>query len=149
MVSKRRQREYIGYRVYNTQRALHKSLEACVAAAGLTPGQWNLLSQLEEHGAMTQKQLAERLRKEQATVTRSIERLVQRGLVVRTPNPQDRRANIVEATPEASRLLAELEPAVARRNSELAEHISDEDLSVFFDVLDQIDANAARSLEEQ
>lgn len=147
MAQARQQREYIGYRVYTTQRALFRSLEACVAQAGLTPGQWNALSQLAEHGAMTQKQLAERLQKEQATVTRSIERLVQRGLVVRTPNPQDRRANIVDITPEATRLLADLEPDVTRRNEELAAGISAKDLEVLFDVLDRLEANAQRTIE--
>lgn len=144
----RRQREYIGYRVYSTQRALYRSLEACVAAAGLTPGQWNALSQLSEYGAMTQRQLAERLQKEQATVTRSLDRLVQRGLVVRTPSPRDRRANIVDITPEATRLLAELEPDVTRRNAELAAGISDQDLAVFFDVLDQLEANAQHTIDD-
>lgn len=146
MGTARRQREYIGYRVYSTQRALYRSLEACVAEAGLTPGQWNALSQLSEHGAMTQRQLAERLQKEQATVTRSLDRLVQRGLVVRTPSPHDRRANIVEITPEAVRLLTDLEPGITRRNAELAAGISDEDLAVFLKVLDQLEANAEHSI---
>ena len=145
----REQREYVGYHVYNTQRALHRSLELCVEKAGLTPGQWNALTQLEEHGAMTQKQLAERLQKEQATVTRSIERLVQRGLVERTPNPQDRRVNIVNVTPEASRLLAELEPSVTQRNEELTEGISDADLEAFFRVLDRLNANTQHYRDSQ
>lgn len=148
MGTARRQREYIGYRVYSTQRALYRSLEACVAEAGLTPGQWNALSQLAEHGAMTQRQLAERLQKEQATVTRSLDRLMQRGLVQRTQNPRDRRANIVEITPAALKLLTDLEPSVTRRNAEMAANISDEDLAVFLKVLDQLEVNAERSTGE-
>ena len=146
MAQKHRHREYIGYRVYSTQRALYRSLEVSLAPFNLTPGQWNALNQLEEHGAMTQKQLVERLQKEPATIARSIERLVQRGLVKRTPNPNDRRANIVEVTPAASSLLSEIEPSVARRHEQIAEGISESDLDAFFDVLEQVEANAQRLL---
>lgn len=149
MPQKHRHREYIGYRVYSTQRALYRSLEASLAPFNLTPGQWNALNQLEEHGAMTQKQLAERLQKEPATIARSIERLVQRGLVKRTPSPSDRRANIVEVTPAASSLLSEIEPAVSRRHEQIAEGISESDLDTFFDVLEQVEANAQRLLAER
>lgn len=148
MPQKHRHREYIGYRVYSTQRALYRSLEMGLAPFNLTPGQWNALNQLEEHGAMTQKQLAERLQKEPATIARSIERLVQRGLVKRAPSPSDRRANIVEVTPAASSLLSEIEPSVTRRHEQIAEGISESDLDTFFDVLEQVEANAQRLLAE-
>lgn len=147
MVEKHRHREFIGYQVYSTQRSLARSLEQCLAPFSITTGQYNALNQLEEHGAMTQKSLAELLKKEQATVARSLERLVQRGLVTRTPDPKDRRANIVEVTPEASQLLSEIEPVVAQRQMQVAEGISEEALDVFFDVLAQIERNATKAVE--
>lgn len=143
MVEKLRHREFIGYQVYTAQKALARSLDITLAPFGITSGQWNAMNQLEEHGAMTQKQLAELLRKEQATVARLLDRLVKRDLVKRTPNPKDRRANIIENTPAASKLLVEIEPAVIARADQIAEGISDDDLSIFFDVLDQIRHNAS------
>ena len=148
MAQKHRHRDFIGYRVYSTQRALHRSLELGLAPFNLTPGQWNALNQLEEHGAMTQKALAERLQKEPATIARSIERLVQRGRVKRETSPNDRRANIVEVTPAASALLSEIEPAVTRRHEQIAAGIDKADLDVFFDVLAQVEANAQRLATE-
>lgn len=142
MVDRLRHREFIGYQVYSAHRVLARSLDACLAPFGLTSGQWNALNQLEEHGAMTQRELSERLKKEQATVARLLDRLVKRGLVKRSTHPDDRRANIVENTPEASRLLVEVEPVAAARADQIAEGISDDDLTVFFEVLDQIRANA-------
>lgn len=143
MVEKLRHREFIGYQVYTAQKALARSLDITLAPFGITSGQWNAMNQLEEHGAMTQKQLAERLRKEQATVARLLDRLVKRNLVKRTPNPKDRRANIIENTPEASKLLVEIQPAVVARADQIAEGVSDEDLAIFFDVLDQVRRNAS------
>ena len=143
MVEKLRHREFIGYQVYTAQKALARSLDITLAPFGITSGQWNAMNQLEEHGAMTQKQLAELLRKEQATVARLLDRLVKRNLVERTPNPKDRRANIIQNTPEASKLLVEIQPAVVARADQIAEGVSDEDLAVFFDVLDQVRRNAS------
>ena len=137
MVEKLRHREFIGYQVYTAQKALARSF-------GITSGQWNALNQLDEHGAMTQKDLAELLRKEPATVARLLDRLVKRGLVQRKPHPKDRRANIVENTPDASKLLVEIQPAVVARASQIAEGISDDDLAVFFDVLDRVRHNASK-----
>lgn len=127
------------------QRSLARSLDATLAPFGLTGGQWNMLNQLEEYGAMTQKELADRVRKEPATVARMLDRLVKHGLVRRTASSQDRRANIVENTAEASRLLVEIEPHVVSRADQIADSISDEDLATFFDVLEQVRQNATKS----
>lgn len=144
MVEKLRHREFIGYQVYTAQKALARSLDITLAPFGITSGQWNALNQLDEHGAMTQKDLAELLRKEPATVARLLDRLVKRGLVQRKPHPKDRRANIIENTPDASKLLVEIQPAVVARASQIAEGISDDDLAVFFDVLDRVRHNASK-----
>ncbi len=148
MVEKHRHREFIGYQVYATQRLLARSLELSLASFGLTPSQWNALNQLEDHGAMTQKQLAEMLLREPATIARSVDRLVARGLVTRTQDPHDRRANIVDITPAASALLSEIEPVASERQDALAQGISDEDLDVFFDVLERLQENASTLVDE-
>lgn len=149
MVEKHRHREFIGYQVYSTQRSLARSLELCLAPFGITTGQYNALNQLEEHGAMTQKSLAELLKKEQATVARLIDRLVKRGFVKRTPHPSDRRANIVENTPEASALLVRVEPVAVASTEAIAAGLSDEELAVFFDVLGRVRSNALAAIGEE
>ncbi len=148
MVNPLRHREFIGYRVYMAQRALARSLDLTLAPFGLTAGQWNALNQLDEHGDMTQKKLAEILKKEPATVARLLDRLVKRGLVKRAPHPEDRRANIVGITPPAVELLNEIEPYVVARADQIAEGISDDDLDTFFDVLNVVRKNAIRFSEE-
>lgn len=149
MVQQLRHREFIGYQVYMAQRALAKNLDATLAPFGLTSGQWNALNQLEENGAMTQRELAELLKKEQATVARLIDRLVKRGFVKRTPHPSDRRANIVENTPEASALLVRVEPVAVASTEAIAAGLSDEELAVFFDVLGRVRSNALAAIGEE
>lgn len=141
-MDKLRHREYIGFQVYMAQKALARSLDLTLAPFGLTSGQWNIMNQLEERGAMSQRELADLVRKEPATVARMLDRLVSRGLVKRTASPRDRRANIIENTPEATALLQEIDPVVSARSDQLAAGISDADLAVFFDVLQQVRENA-------
>ena len=81
MTSHLRHREFIGYQVYAAHRALMRSLDLTLAPFGLTSSQWNALNQLNEYGDMTQKELADHLNKEPATVVRLLDRLVKHGLV--------------------------------------------------------------------
>ena len=147
MTSHLRHREFIGYQVYAAHRALMRSLDLTLAPFGLTSSQWNALNQLNEYGDMTQKELADHLNKEPATVVRLLDRLVKHGLVKRMSHPEDRRANIVGITPEAVDLLATIEPYAAERADRIAEGVSDEDLAIFFNVLETVRQNAERTIE--
>lgn len=147
MVEQLRHREFIGYQVYMAQRALLRSLDMTLSPFGLTAGQWNALNQLHERGAMTQKELADILKKEPATVARLLDRLVKQEFVRRMPHPDDRRANIIEITPKAQQLLIEVEPVVAAQADQIAHGISDKDLETFFSVLNTVRLNAIETVE--
>ena len=60
----------IGFLVYDAQRCIFRSLETALKPYDITPGQWNLINQLERAGELSQKELAQITRKEQATITR-------------------------------------------------------------------------------
>lgn len=134
--------EFVGYRIYEAHRALSRSLERTLAPFGVTPGEWNALNQLDHHGPLSQKHLADALRKEQATITRSVDRMVRKGLVVREPDPSDRRANIISLTPVARRLLTEIEPRAVEAAARTVEGISAGDLETFYAVLGRVKSNA-------
>jgi DNA-binding MarR family transcriptional regulator len=78
------------------------------AGTDLSPSLTAALSTVERHGPITPSELAARERIQRPTATRVLARLVEEGLVERTPDPQDRRSALVSATPAARELLAEL-----------------------------------------
>jgi DNA-binding MarR family transcriptional regulator len=78
------------------------------AGTDLSPSLTAALSTVERHGPITPSELAARERIQRPTATRVLARLVEEGLVERTPDPQDRRSALVSATPAARALLAEL-----------------------------------------
>jgi DNA-binding MarR family transcriptional regulator len=63
------------------------------------------LSTLELHGRMTPGELASHERVQPPSMTRVVAALEERGLVVRQPNPTDRRQAIVELSPTGRELL--------------------------------------------
>jgi DNA-binding MarR family transcriptional regulator len=78
------------------------------AGSDLSPSLTAALSTVERHGPMTPSELAARERIQRPTATRVVARLVEEGLVERTPDPQDGRSALVSVTPAARELLAEL-----------------------------------------
>jgi MarR family transcriptional regulator, organic hydroperoxide resistance regulator len=74
------------------------------AAAGLSPVSVWALVQLDPRAPISQKELAARLKCNPSTVVDPTDRLEQAGLVVRRPNPADRRINVLTVTPRGAAL---------------------------------------------
>ena len=69
-------------------------------AAGVSPVSAWALIQIDPDHAISQKELAARLHCNPSTVVDPTDRLEERGLVTRRPNPADRRVNILTVTPK-------------------------------------------------
>jgi DNA-binding MarR family transcriptional regulator len=63
----------------------------------LSPVEILVLRTLVEHGEVTQQQLAERLSKDKAQITRLIQGLVKKQLILKQRNPHDKRSFVVTA----------------------------------------------------
>jgi len=74
-------------------------------AVQLTPPQYFILSLLEEKDHRPFKELAERLSCTRATITGIVDTMEKKGLVYRSPNPDDRRSLWVTLTGKGRRLL--------------------------------------------
>lgn len=74
---------------------------------GVAPHQFSVMCRLEE-APRTPGELAEIERVSAPSMTRTVAGLVDRGIVERTADPEDRRQVILSLTPEARRLLKEI-----------------------------------------
>lgn len=75
---------------------------------GLLPGAYKVFTTIVRHGPVKASELAERMLVDKGQLSRLIGTLEERKLVVRTPDPTDRRAQLLEATPEAKARLEEV-----------------------------------------
>ncbi|MFB4425420.1 MarR family winged helix-turn-helix transcriptional regulator [Streptomyces sp. QL37] len=80
---------------------------------GLYPGQEFLMMHLWDTGAARQAELIKAMDLDPSTVTKMLQRLEQAGHVRRRPDPDDRRAVLVEATDESCALHDEVRGAWA------------------------------------
>jgi DNA-binding MarR family transcriptional regulator len=78
------------------------------SGAGLSPSQQSALAVISNHGPLTLGALAEHERVAPPSITKVVSKLECDGLVIRTPDPHDRRVCRVEISPEGAALLEEV-----------------------------------------
>jgi DNA-binding MarR family transcriptional regulator len=91
------------------------------AGTDLGPSQVASLATIERHGPLSPSELADLERIKRPTVTRIVGHLEAAGLVERVKDPEDGRASILSATPEARTLLKRLR---ARKTAYLASRLA-------------------------
>ncbi|MBS0535704.1 MAG: MarR family transcriptional regulator [Proteobacteria bacterium] len=88
----------------------HTEMEG--AGFDLTPVQYAALAAIAARPGLDQATLAGTIAYDRTTITGVIDRLTQKGLVVRTPSPRDRRAHELSITTAGEKTLLQIEPAV-------------------------------------
>jgi DNA-binding MarR family transcriptional regulator len=117
---------------------MKSSTASVVAALGLSFTEHVTLAALTGDGGdtpMTQTQLVEYTGSSPSAMTSRIDRLEARGLVKRTPDPRDRRATVVHATPEGAELLLRAVEAVEEAQRELLTGFTDDELQTLIALL--------------
>jgi MarR family transcriptional regulator, organic hydroperoxide resistance regulator len=94
-----------------TAKKLRRIQRLTVSEAGLTPPQFAVLNMLWEQDKRPFKEFADALLCTRATITGIIDTLERKGLVVREPNPDDRRSLLATLT-EAGRVLQQKTPVL-------------------------------------
>lgn len=90
-----------------------------IAAEGLKLTHNAVLAATAEYGPVTQADLGRRLAVDPKDMVGILNHLQQAGLVLRTPDPADRRKNAVTVTPEGTAVLARCGALVETANAEL------------------------------
>ena len=114
------------------------------ALFGLTIPEWRLIAVLAERGGSTQFDLGAVTRMDKVTVSRAAIALVARGLMSRSPNPQDKRSHLLSLTPEGLALYDQVAPkALTLEDAILAEFSADEVVTLIA-MLQRLEAAAVR-----
>jgi DNA-binding MarR family transcriptional regulator len=133
----------IFYSLDKAIRSYRRMAQANIDRAGLdiTIDQWLVLQVLLEHDDLTQNEIAERVFKDQASVARILALLVKRGLLSAVPLPHDGRRTKLRVTRQGKQMLAAIQPIVLGNRAVALAGISEEELTMMRDVLEQIAAN--------
>lgn len=119
-------------------------MEEC-ADRDITPIQYAVLSVLAARPGIDQSTLAGLAVLDRSTLGDVVARLARRGLLRRTPDPQDRRSRVLTLTPAGNRLLPEIEAAVRRAQRRMLAPLSADERKLFMALLAKlVDVNGAR-----
>ena len=121
--------------VIETLAGWEERANVAAADAGLSPVSAWALVQLEPGAHVSQKELAARMKCNPSTVVDPTDRLEEAGLVIRRPNTDDRRVNVLVVTPKGVRarkkLIARLlEPPAAFRRMPAADQARFRDVMI-------------------
>jgi DNA-binding MarR family transcriptional regulator len=98
----------IGFLISDSSRVLRRIFNERITPLGLTQAQWRALVHLSRNEGLNQVGLAELLEVQPVTAARLIDKLVAAGLVERRPDPNDRRAQRLFLTQQATPMLAQI-----------------------------------------
>lgn len=91
-------RAYLFYLIFQIGQQRQSALEADLAPLGLNFAKWRSLAFIQRLGSCSMKSLARLSGVHRTTLTRSIDRLVDDGLVIRSGSDSDRRKVMLELT---------------------------------------------------
>lgn len=125
----RKLRERFTIELVHVARRWRWCLDRRLGSTGLTQARWTTLLQLSRGGeGMTQRELADFMGIEAATLSPLLDTLGQQGLVERRSDPSDRRRKTVHLTAGATPALADIEAIADALRAELTAGITADEL---------------------
>jgi len=110
--------------ISEVSRVAHRLLTDTLATAGSRGYHYRLLAALQEFGPASQASLGRHTGMDRSDVVASVNELVSRGLVNRSPDPADRRRNVITITEAGATHLRRLEELLTDVQNELAAPLS-------------------------
>ncbi len=115
--------------------------------AGVTLSQWRVVGALVLQPGLTQKEIADKMSIEGATLVPVIDKMEKDGLLKRKPDLTDRRANRIYLTSKADSLWEAMTECALKIRRSSTKNISESDIQITLDTLRKISKNLAMSFE--
>ena len=130
----------IGLHMAVVQQLLKKRIQKALKEAGfsITLEQMVVLEMLHFHGEMNMTELSKEVWKQNANITRIVDKLENLNLLIRKPLEGDRRANILSITKEGNKYYKKTAPIVGKMYKESISRITKEEEDFMLVVLKKI-----------
>ncbi len=140
--------ESLGRLIYKTSLNLRNYAEKLMEPYGLTVEQFHIMKSTSRTSGLSQNELCRQVGKKPANITRILDRLEKKQWIERKPNPTDRRSSLVFLTRNGDRIIAEVSTDFESYSSWFIEGISPEEEKVFRRVMQKIDSNISKLMNE-
>ena len=129
------------YVINHVSRQLTQALNDELKAHGVAPGQFPVLMCLWEQDGLTQRELYERVKIEQATMSNTLKRMERDCLIYREPDPADRRSMRIHLTGMAKKLEGKLTKGAKAVNKTAFDGLKKKERKLVLEMLEQMSAN--------
>jgi DNA-binding MarR family transcriptional regulator len=129
------------YVVNHLSRLFTQSLYDQLKSHGVAPGQFPVLMCLWDQDGLTQRELYERVKIEQATMSNTLKRMERDCLIYREPDPADRRAMRIHLTGMAKNLQGTLTKGAKSVVKSAFDGVKKKDRKALMDVLEHMIGN--------
>src|SRR5215210_9091893 len=123
-----RQQQPIGLTLANTAKRLSRAFDDALAAAGGSRPTWLILVALKAQRPGTQRELAQAVGIEGATLTHHLDGMERAGLVTRERLPDNRRVQRVELTAKGEGVFVRLRRAAVAYDARLREGLGEDEV---------------------
>ncbi|MDN5107616.1 MarR family transcriptional regulator [Aliarcobacter butzleri] len=107
----------------------------------ITPEQWSIIFRTVETEGLTQKELSDSTYKDQANITRTIDRLEKKGFLQRQANKLDRRIINIYPTKKAIDIVDDITLCSTNFNDELTKGFTQDEKNQLINLLDRVYKN--------
>lgn len=126
---------HLGYWLRFVSNHVSQAFARKVEARGVTVAEWVVMRDLFDVEAVAPSRLAERIGMTRGGITKLADRLVAKGLVTRTADPADGRAQTLALTPAGRALVPELAALADANDSEFFGALTPEDRAALTRIL--------------
>lgn len=128
----------IGTTIHQVARLIQQRIDQEIRNSGLTRLSWLATTHVEDVPGLTIGDLAGRLEVNPATAGQLVDRMVRDGWVDRSPSRDDRRAQIVTATPKARAILRDLKPRQSVLEEAILQDLTPDERRILLALLERI-----------
>jgi DNA-binding MarR family transcriptional regulator len=125
----------LGFLIHDVSRLRRNVFDQLMRPLGVTRSQWWVLAHLSRKDGMMQTELAALLDVGKVTLGGLVDRLEAGGWVERRAHPEDRRVKHVFLTPQAHRLLQQMQSVEQRHNRSILKGFSQADRKLLIELL--------------
>ncbi|NHH96741.1 hypothetical protein DYY66_0416 [Candidatus Nitrosotalea sp. FS] len=134
----------MGFVVNMTAKAFQKSFDIELRkTAGVSLSQWRVVGALVIQPGLTQKEIADKVGIEGATLVPIIDKMEKEGLLKRKPDSSDRRVNRIYLTQKADSLWESMVECALKIRKSSTKNISENDIQTTLETLRKISQNLA------
>lgn len=138
----------VGFIVNSTAKSFQRSFDLELRKnVGVTLNQWRVVSALVLRPGLTQKEIADKMGIEGATLVPVIDKMEKEGLLKRKQDSTDRRANRIYLTSKADSLWLSMTDCALKIRKSSTKNISESNIQITLDTLRKISKNLSISFE--